>query len=1212
MKQTLYSFLLLLMSAGLLPGQTPLLVVPTGHSSSVMSFMPSADGKYFLTLGGDNLIKLWNEEGKEIRTIRTPASRYYGVQLSPDNKRILATSNAFEKEAWILDMASGSETDTLTGHTAPLRCTSWSPDGKLIVTGAQDSTAILWDGRNGTLLRRLSGHSGPVVSAVFSPDGARLATLSLDKTAIIWETATGKMLRIIEAAGETPNEVQFSPDGKILSVVTGWGEKSISLWSLESGKKIRDLDGYSLRFSPDGQWVCLFQLNGAMLFHSNQLDGKPVRTLHATLPPSDGPMVIDAQGGYFMPDSKGMLLNAIGGAPEVFDIETGRLKLTLKGYALPVQGATFSPNGEKILVSSKSDLLEWDLTQGSRSKHLQGRHGKIEKAQFVPDGQKIITVTEQYAGAIWDANSGKEISPLEKVYGVWPVQSYAGILAVSPDGRYFIRGHSYGRDDGPPFLSAWSVSDGSRVDSMYASYEAQDAAFSPDGKLLAVGIYTSLFVWDIAARKWEKLAEDDNGRYTSVAFFGENRLAAGTSNGEIEFWDVREKKMIGRDSKPDWYYSSNLACSPDGRWIAGSAGRNGIGLWHCEPNKPPQFVHLLEGHDDWVQYVEFSPDNRRLLSSSVDKTVRIWDVEKKTEIARLIHLNQDDWAVTTPSGLFDASPGAMELMYFIIGDEVIELEQLKERYYEPGLLSKLMGFASGELRNVQQFKNLALYPKIEAKIEQNNLIIHLDAQNGGIGKLSIFVNGTEVDEEDINPQRRTDLTIDLKAFEAHYLSDTVNVIALRAYNAEGWLKSQAYKINYNYVRAKGSGGNGETPVLGDAKPRLFVLVVGTANYSGDKLDLKYADQDAAAIAGAITAAGKELFEEDVQVQLFSTGIFGENTASATNRISSKTNIKNAFDTLALPGQVLATDILLLYFSGHGITYGEAEKAQFYYLTKDIASEDLSDPEVRANFTISSDELIEWIKKIPALKRVLILDACNSGKIVESFAAIGQKDLNPSQVRAFDRMKDRTGIFILTGSAADKVSYEASQFGQGLLTYSLLEGMSGPGLGPGNHVDVMTLFQNSRNRVPEMAKSINGIQTPILAFPANGGSFDIGIVNEHVKIPLAQMKPVFIRNNFQDEDAFEDVLGLTNALEQHFLKMTAKGAQSKIIYWDVKEYENAWSMKGRYRVTGNAVDLRVRLFKGKTMIGEEFKVNGTKDDLPGLVKSILSQVMGMVK
>ncbi|MCB9317549.1 MAG: caspase family protein, partial [Lewinellaceae bacterium] len=305
------------------------------------------------------------------------------------------------------------------------------------------------------------------------------------------------------------------------------------------------------------------------------------------------------------------------------------------------------------------------------------------------------------------------------------------------------------------------------------------------------------------------------------------------------------------------------------------------------------------------------------------------------------------------------------------------------------------------------------------------------------------------------------------------------------------------------------------------------------------------------------------------------------------------------------------DVLVAYFSGHGLSYGTAETGQFYYLTKDIGSEDLSDPEIRNKYTISSSELTEWLTAIPAQKQVMILDACNSGKVVESLAAIGQKDLNSSQIRALDRMKDRTGMFILTGSAADKVSYEASKYGQGLLTYSLLQGMSGLALTPDKRVDVMTLFQYARDEVPNMAKDIGGIQTPVLAFPANGGSFDIGIVNEQVHIPLAQVKPIFIRNNFQDEAAFADVLGLTDVLEKYFREITVKGAQADLIYVDVKEYEGAYSIKGRYTVDGNAVQLRGRLFKGLSPQGEEFQISGKKDNLPALAEAIIASVSALL-
>ncbi|MEO6037706.1 MAG: hypothetical protein ABIQ93_04775, partial [Saprospiraceae bacterium] len=262
------------------------------------------------------------------------------------------------------------------------------------------------------------------------------------------------------------------------------------------------------------------------------------------------------------------------------------------------------------------------------------------------------------------------------------------------------------------------------------------------------------------------------------------------------------------------------------------------------------------------------------------------------------------------------------------------------------------------------------------------------------------------------------------------------------------------------------------------------------------------------------------------------------------------------------------------------------------------------------YTISSDEFTKWLTAIPAQKQVMILDACNAGKVVESLAALAQKSLDPSQIRALDRMKDRTGMFILTGSAGDKVSYEAGQYGQGLLTYSLLQGMSGLALTSDKRVDVMTLFQYARDQVPVLAQGIGGIQTPILAFPTDGSSFDIGIVNAGVNISVVRAKPVFIRSSFQDEN-FGDELGLAKALEDHFQGITVKGAQAEIIYVDVSEYQNGYSIRGRYVYNGNAVQVTGSLLKGHVPQGK-FELSGKKNDLPGLVQLILGKVKPLIK
>lgn len=1233
MRKKFPSILILFFLTSTLLAQKPVLVVPTGHSSGVKSVSCSADGKYFLTLGGDDLIKLWNDEGREIKTFRSPNQRFGSVKLSPDNRHILATHPYANAKAWVLESASGALAFTLKGHTGYVQCESYSPDGRWIVTGAQDSTAILWDASNGNPIRRFVGHQGVVASLAFSPDGKCLATLSYDHTARIWETATGKLLHTLQGCSESAYRIQFSPDGKLISIVC-WNDlfqpERIVLWSTETWKPVREIEGYAICFSPDGRWVCVFKQATAFVYASDDLDGQPYRTLRASFPPMDGPMMTNILDGVFLPDSKRLLLNAMY-IPEVYDIETGKLELALKGYSIPTECVSFSPDSKQCLIGSATDLLALDLSQGGQARRFKGQ-ANVTNARYAPDGGKIVSITEGCNGSILDAEKARELLKLSQTPCMYPVPNYTRILEVLPDSQRFVRGYGMGTKNGPPMLSICQFSDGAMVDSLFFPFEGygepNEVAVSKDGKQIAVSAGSMLLIWDVDTRQWDSIFYEEAGGLGPMTFYGKNKLAI-SRMAELYFWDTEQKKQIGKTSMWDFHLGKkdviaadiigmhimhtslgDAVCSPDGKWLAAAYGKT-IDLWHCEEGKLPEPVHIFDGHDHWVRSVDFSPNSRWLISASWDNTVRLWDVEQRREVAKIVHLNQQDWAITTPSGLFDASPGAMEMMYFLSGEEVIELQQLKVRYYEPGLISKVLALSSGELRNVESFNNLALYPEISAEIEQNLLKIELKARNGGIGKVSLFINGTERGKEDINPTRQTTLSLDLNAYEQHLLPDKPNSIALRSYNAEGWLKSQPYELEYTYIRPKGSGEIGQTPVLGHAKPRLFALVVGTSDYSGEKLDLKYADQDAVAIAQAFALAGKGLFENDVQIRLFTTGSAPADAANGIQpEISSKANIKKAFEALALPGKVQPTDVLLLYFSGHGITYGEAEKAQFYYLTKDITSEELIDPEVRANFTVSSEELTEWIKNVPALKQVLILDACNSGKIVESLAGIGQKELNPSQVRAFDKMKDRTGMFILTGSAADKVSFEASQYGQGLLTYSILEGMNISK--DKEHVDVMELFQHSRNRVPELARSIKGVQVPVLAFPANGSSFPIGIVNKQVNFPLAQIKPVFVRNYFQDEEAFEDVLGLTDAMEEQFRKMAAKGAQSKILFWDVKEYENAYSMKGRYTLKDNVLEVRVRLFKGKTLVGEEFKMTGTKDDVPGLVRQVLEKVMPLAK
>ena len=85
----------------------------------------------------------------------------------------------------IWDADSGAVLDTLSGHRERVMAFAFSPDGKRVVTGSLDYTAMIWDVESGDVVDTLSGYCG-VYSVAFSPDGKYVATGHFDGIFMIW------------------------------------------------------------------------------------------------------------------------------------------------------------------------------------------------------------------------------------------------------------------------------------------------------------------------------------------------------------------------------------------------------------------------------------------------------------------------------------------------------------------------------------------------------------------------------------------------------------------------------------------------------------------------------------------------------------------------------------------------------------------------------------------------------------------------------------------------------------------------------------------------------------------------------------------------------------------------------------------------------------------------------------------------------------------
>jgi hypothetical protein len=299
-----------------------------------------------------------------------------------------------------------------------------------------------------------------------------------------------------------------------------------------------------------------------------------------------------------------------------------------------------------------------------------------------------------------------------------------------------------------------------------------------------------------------------------------------------------------------------------------------------------------------------------------------------------------------------------------------------------------------------------------------------------------------------------------------------------------------------------------------------------------------------------------------------------------------------------------------------------EKNQFYFLTADASNATVSG--ALKDVGISTDELTEWIKPqtMKAQKRILIFDACNSGQAIKEIISMGKGGQNflaargdekSKQVKAIEKLNERSGMFILSASASDQKAYEMGKYNQGALTYSLLKAIKEEPdiLEDRKYLNISRWFNAAEKSVGEMARETGARQQPQIVSTTN---FNIGVVDEEVrnKIVLPFEKPMFTRSDFRNTDLRVDNLKLRNLIDKELDEISGNISDALIMYSPEYDGVNVYAISGDYIVKGNDVSVSVILTKGGTDIKSKFEIKGLVNQ-PGLIaKSIVAETINWLK
>jgi WD40 repeat protein len=533
-----------------------------GHRAIIRALTFAVDGRYLFSAGDDKVIRKWDmQTGTTDQIIREESrpgreGQILTLAISSDGTW-LAAAGWFTipgQPGYLIrlyDARTGALHSVLVGHHGRIGALAFSKDGRLLLSGSEDNTAIIWDMQSRRPLHVLKGHAREIYAVAFTQDDKRVVTGGYDRMLKIWRVADGAEVKTLSGHRGMVSAIAVSPFNG--AIVSGSGLGEVFFWDQQSGRLLRALPRQTnvignLVFSADGKKLLTTTSEGSSTFPQRVWDVMSGKQLVSYDAHNDG-----VSAATISPDQR-FAVTAGGSNHEVhiWNLVNGKVAQSSGGEPLILRGG-----GSSIFsvgFSTDDRKLLWGDTSAYKS---HSDRGGFTYQFSMPDAANRLHSPERFT-----ADAASTPRRAELTHGILTLQHAPGgqygqddaVLMIRQAGKT-IASITRGNEDGYGHFAYTFTPDGQRVISGGANGHL--LAYDLTGKVVGMFVGHEGVVWSVAASK--------DSRF----------LVSGSADQTVRIWNLETYELVaslfnGRDGEwvvwlPQGYYAS----SPEGDALVG-------------------------------------------------------------------------------------------------------------------------------------------------------------------------------------------------------------------------------------------------------------------------------------------------------------------------------------------------------------------------------------------------------------------------------------------------------------------------------------------------------------------------------------------------------------------------------------------------------------------------------------------------------------------